>query len=106
VTVKSKVTLAMIALLLSNTPVRCEESDDLSQECAKATSSTTGRPVMFRPHDGLSMGLSTPHPTLEAGDPVTIYVWVNNQTDSEKVLMSCSMWWIGALLSTTPSGKQ
>jgi hypothetical protein len=48
---------------------------------------------MFRPHDGLSMGLSTPRPTLEVGDPVVIYVWVNNQTDSEKILMSCSMWW-------------
>jgi hypothetical protein len=33
--VKSKVTLAIIALLLSNTPVRCQEPDDLSQECAK-----------------------------------------------------------------------
>ena len=90
---KSKVTLAIIALLLSNTPVRCQEPDDLSQECAKATSTTTGRPVMISPPDGLSMGISTPRPTLEVSDPVIIYVWVNNQTDSEKILMSCSMWW-------------
>ena len=90
---KSKVTLATIALLLIHTPVRCQEAENLPQECVKAASTTTGRPVIFTPHDGLSMGISTPNPTLEVSDPVVIYVWVNNQTDNEAVLMSCSMWW-------------
>jgi hypothetical protein len=48
---------------------------------------------MFPPRDGLSMGISTPRLTFQVNDPVLIYVWVNNQTDDEKVLMSCSMWW-------------
>lgn len=92
-TVKRKVTLATIALLLIHTPVRCKESKDLPQECAKVASTTTGRPLMLPAHDGLSMGISTPSSTLEVSDPVVIYVWVNNQNSTEKALMSCSMWW-------------
>jgi hypothetical protein len=39
------------------------------------------------------MGISTSRPTQEVGDPAVIYVWVNNQTDNEKILMSCAVWW-------------
>jgi len=79
--------------VLIATLVYSAEQDELPQECATADFTKTGRPVMFPTHDGLSMGLSTPHRTFLVNDPVLIYVWVNNQTDREKVLMSCSMWW-------------
>jgi hypothetical protein len=48
---------------------------------------------MFPPRDGLSMGISTPRLTFQISDSVLIYVWVQNQTDDEKGLLSCSMWW-------------
>ena len=83
----------MIGMMLVPIPVPSAEPNELPQECAKADFTSTGRPVMFPPRDGLSMGISTPRPTVDVRDPVEVYVWVNNQTDSERVLMSCSMWW-------------
>jgi hypothetical protein len=91
--VKNEVTLAVIALVLVATPVRSAKRNDLPQGCVNADFTHTGRPVMFPLRDGLSMGISTSRPTLEVSDPAVIYVWVNNQTDNQKILMSCAMWW-------------
>jgi hypothetical protein len=91
--VKKAVTLAIIGLMLMAEPsLHSADPDNLPAECAKADYTNVGRPVMFPPHDGLSLGISTSRTTLEVGDAVLIYVWVNNQTDDDKVLGSCDMW--------------
>src|SRR5258705_4428061 len=90
---KQQGTLAIAALILVAMPALYRKHDDLPEECTRANFTNTGRPVMFSPRDGLSMGISTPRATLEVSDPAVIYVWVNNQTDNEKTLMSCQMWW-------------
>lgn len=90
---RTGITLAITALMFIPPPVRSAKPDELPQECAESDVTNTGRPVMFPPRDGLSMGISTLRPTFEVSDPIVIYVWTNNQTDDEKVLMSCAMWW-------------
>ena len=83
----------MIGVMLVPIRLPSAEPNELPQECAKADFTSTGRPVMFPQRDGRSMGISTPRTTVDVGDPLEVYVWVSNQTDSERVLMSCSMWW-------------
>jgi hypothetical protein len=90
---KNEFILTILGLVLIVTPGHSAKQNDLRKECASANFTKPGRPVMFPPHDGLSMGISTPRLTFQVSDPVLIYVWVNNQTNEEKVLMSCSMWW-------------
>jgi hypothetical protein len=80
-------------MLVTNPLLHSTDEQPLPAECVNADSKSTGRPIMFPARDGLSFGISTPHTTLVVDDPVLIYVWVNNQTDKEKVLGSCTMWW-------------
>jgi len=92
--VKNGFTLAMIGLMLmTEPPLLSTESQNLEADCENADFTTIGRPVMFTVRDGIAFGISTPRTTLGMGDAVLIYVWVNNQTDKEKVLGSCQMWW-------------
>jgi len=85
--------LTILGLAFTVHPLHPAEQNDVPTECAGAGFTKTGRPVMFPPRDGLSMGISTPELTLHADDPILIYVWVNNRTADEKTLLSCSMWW-------------
>ena len=84
----------MIGLMLMADPLlHSTDEQNLLAECVNADLMTIGRPVLFPPRDGLSFGISTSRTTLVVDDAVLIYVWVNNQTDKEKVLGSCQMWW-------------
>jgi hypothetical protein len=92
--VKNGVTLAIIGLMLmAEATLHSAVPDNLPAECTDADFKNVGRPLMFPPYDGLSLGISTSHTTLQVGDAVLIFVWVNNQTDDDKVLGSCDMWW-------------
>jgi hypothetical protein len=62
----------------------------LPRECANADFSATGRPVLFQFRNGLQLGISAPPASFSAGDPIVLDVWIVNQSESERLVMSCS----------------
>ncbi len=81
------------ALLIFNVTADSAEVHALPHQCETVDMTKTGRPMMFAPLNGVAMGISVPRTVFHAGEPISIYVWVNNPTDREQVLWSCSLWY-------------
>lgn len=62
----------------------------LPAQCARANSSTLGRPMMLEPFSsGLQFGLSVAEEKIELGKAAALHLWIDNPSDKEASVWTC-----------------
>jgi hypothetical protein len=63
---------------------------ELPKQCAAADFTKLGRPVIIEQGKEMAFGLSVLPATILSGEPVPLHLWIDNPTDREASVMTCS----------------
>jgi hypothetical protein len=63
---------------------------ELPKQCATQDFSQLGRPVIVEQNEGMAFGLSISPVSIRDGDPVPLHLWIDNQSNTESNVMTCS----------------
>jgi hypothetical protein len=91
--------VALLCLVLSvlpvaisaqtTTPPEAGPTASIPQDCDKPELLAKGRPVMTQWRDGLAFGFSLLKRDFKAGEPIVLYIWVDNSGDAQASVMTC-----------------
>ncbi len=70
-------------------PLVAQKAASVPQECDKPELLSKGRPIMTTWRNGLALGISLAQQKFKVGEPITLYVWIDNSGDTETGVMTC-----------------
>jgi hypothetical protein len=72
-----------------STPPASKSSASIPPDCDKPELLAKGQPVMNQRRDGLAFGFSLPKHDFKVGEPIVLYIWVDNPGDAPAGVMTC-----------------
>jgi len=74
----------------TNTPPTAEPTAAIPSDCNSPELLTRGRPIMIPWRNGLALGISLAKQSFKAGEPITLYLWAENNGDTPGGASTCA----------------